>query len=97
MSVKDSEVDTLVHDRTNKNSPRLKNEVISIGAVAIQQVHPKTNFICVHGYAMPEACDMSQGNTREDMNYLCVSLIFAYGVISDMYSRCYIHTSKVTA
>ena len=95
--VKDSEIGELVHDLTNKSSPRFKNETIPVGPSTVQQVHPKANYICIHGFGNPQVTDMSQNMVREDMNYLRVTVISDYGVVADSNNRCFIRTAKVTS
>ena len=95
--VKDSEIDELVHDLTNKSSPRFRNETIPVGASTVQQVHPKANYICIRGFGNPQVTDMSQNMVREDMNYLRVTVIFDYGIVTDSNNKRFIRTAKVTS
>lgn len=92
-----AEADSLVYEITTRSSPRFKNETIPVGAFVYEQVHPDTNFICIHSLATKEIPDKSiQVINREDTSYLCVTLIFELNVVIPSLKRCYVRASKVT-
>jgi hypothetical protein len=90
-------VDQLIQDLMNQNPNTVPFVDIPNDVMKLEQIHPETNYICIHGigYSRVGINNMSQGCLREDSNYVCISKIFGLGVVTDSYDKCFVRTSKV--
>ena len=60
------EIDRLVNELTCRSSPDFNPNVnIPVGSHIFEQVHPDTNFICIHNYTRQQTADggLSQENS----------------------------------
>ena len=92
-------IDQLVQDLAQRNSPVLETVVIPEGANTFEQLDSATQFIVIHSYASCKDTNggLSQDVAREDMNFLCVTPVFKYGIINERNKKCYVKTSQVTS
>jgi hypothetical protein len=90
-------VDQLIQDLMNQNPNTVPFVDIPNDVMKLEQIHPETNYICIHGigYSRVGINNVSQGCLREDSNYVCISKIFGLGVVTDSYDKCFVRTSKV--
>jgi hypothetical protein len=96
--VKESEINQLVQDISNQNRVTLPCISLTSTAQKLEQMHPLTHFICIHGLAVDMLTDLSQltqGSVREEANYICISMIFEGGVVTDTYDKCFVRSSAV--
>ena len=96
--IPEKEIDQLKHDIMTRVHHRFGTISIPKDAPTLNQVPLQTNYVCIHGYAThqsPNNQDFSQ-STREDMNFLCVSLVYKHAVILKEYNKCYVRSSVIT-
>ena len=96
--VKDTNIDQLVAELYQRTAPRfLPVHSIPPGHNVFEQMPKDSNYICIHGYASPDlgGADLSQGDGRDDANYLCLTIIFPLNVRTEACTRCFVRTSQV--
>jgi hypothetical protein len=96
-----NDVPQLVQDLTTQCSISLNSVVMHLGVLRLEQLPPWLNFIVINGYAIPpgmnDSVPLSQGTTREDTHFTCVTCIYHLGVVEPMYDNCFVKTSAVTS
>ena len=96
--MKDTNIDQLVAELYQRTAPRfLPVHSIPPGHSLFEQMPKDSNYVCIHGYASPDlgGADLSQGDGRDDANYLCVTIIFPLNVRTTTCTRCFVRTSQI--
>ena len=96
-----NDVPQLVQDLTMQCSISLNSVVMHSDILRLEQLPPRLNFIVINGYAIPpgmnDSVPLSQGTTREDTHFTCVTCIYHLGVVEPMYDNYFVKTSAVTS
>ena len=96
--IKNTNIDQLVAELYQRTAPRfLPVHLIPPGHNFFEQMPKDSNYVCIHGYALPElwGADSSRGAGRGNANFLCVIIIFPLNVRNTLCTRCFVWTSQV--
>ncbi len=94
--LKKTEVDNFRIKLTRREHDiRLESFTVPDDKPKLTQIPPKTNFLCVQGYARIEQDGVLSQSLENESSYLCVSFVFANGVIKPEYKQCFVRTLAV--